>query len=95
MSIPKLNVDFYKHNDDVIFRKDDENTLAILNIAENSIFEISDIAAEVFLALDGSQSLSQVKTQIEEKFGPPKDLFKKDFEKLILDLKRNNLITKI
>jgi hypothetical protein len=95
MSTQNLDKHTYKHQDDVIYRKDDKHSLAILNIIDNSIFEVTDIAAEVFLALDGTQSLSEVKTLIDKKYKPPKELFNRDFEKLISDLKKNNLIVKI
>ena len=79
--------------DDVLVRKNPDQTLSILKIEdEENFYTLDGIAAELYSMIDGTRTLDQIKKQLMEKHSPPKAKFTKDVDQLVKQLKKAQLI---
>jgi hypothetical protein len=82
-----------KKVDAVLARKNPDGSLSILHLdADEKIYLIEGIAAEVFTLIDGTRSIEKISEKITLKHSPPEAKFGKDLSAFLKWLSKNELI---
>lgn len=82
-----------KREKDVLARSNSDGTVAVMRLDNDEYFyTIDGLAAQIWLLIDGTRSLSEIKSSVISKHSPPTARFEKDFSSFINMLQSERLI---